>query len=218
MSTATVGQRIRARRKQLKYTQAQIAKLSGVTRSALTQWELDKTNIMGDKLLALANALSVTPKWILTGEEPDAKTTVRFTEEERFMRKLPLITYAQAAQWDALSKDMDAIKTDEWPVTTMQLGPRSFALKMQGDSMTNPAGYPSIPEGSLIFIDPDAEIEDGKIVVAKSDKSDTVAIKKLVLDFEDITLRSLNTGYTAFKLDSLEQIIGVARCVVMRDL
>jgi SOS-response transcriptional repressor LexA len=44
-----------------------------------------------------------------------------------------------------------------------------FALEVKGDSMTNPNGLPTIPEGATVIVDPDIEPLHGKIVIARID-------------------------------------------------
>jgi HTH-type transcriptional regulator, cell division transcriptional repressor len=68
-SAQTMGQRIRARRKELKLTQKQLGKKVNKTESAVSQWESDTHAPAGPHLGALCVALRTSPQWILTGEE-----------------------------------------------------------------------------------------------------------------------------------------------------
>ena len=60
--------------------------------------------------------------------------------------------------------------------------PHAFALRVAGDSMVNPLGFPSIPEGSIVIVDPDGIAENGKIVVARLEDSVEATLKKLVIN------------------------------------
>ncbi|MDX1538852.1 helix-turn-helix transcriptional regulator [Arsukibacterium sp.] len=70
-----MSERILSRRKWLKLTQESVAKVVGVNRVSVSNWETDsKSGGMpsGKHLIKLAQALNVTPEWLLTGDE-DAK-------------------------------------------------------------------------------------------------------------------------------------------------
>lgn len=58
----TMGQRIRMLREARGWTQEYLAGLTGVTLSAVSQWELDSTkNVKLEPFLALAEALGTDP-------------------------------------------------------------------------------------------------------------------------------------------------------------
>jgi transcriptional regulator with XRE-family HTH domain len=65
----TIGERIRARRKEAKMTQAEVAALmgGGAKRESVSQWETDAHSPSGENLLKLAHALGVTPDWLISG-------------------------------------------------------------------------------------------------------------------------------------------------------
>lgn len=67
--TQTLGQRALARRKELKLTQRETAKLAGVAHVTISQWERDETQPVGTRLFSLAKALSCTPTWLMFGDE-----------------------------------------------------------------------------------------------------------------------------------------------------
>jgi len=64
----TLSERIKARRKDLKMTQGDVAKRIGISRVSYTQWELGETNPNGENLLKVAQVLSCTPDWIVSGK------------------------------------------------------------------------------------------------------------------------------------------------------
>lgn len=63
------GERIRARRKDLKLTQRALAKLVSVAHVTISQWETGDSEPGGKNLFALSNALQCSPTWILYGDE-----------------------------------------------------------------------------------------------------------------------------------------------------
>lgn len=69
----TIGERIRARRKELKLRQEDVAKAIDVNRVAISQWERDETQPNGANLFRLEKALQTYASWIIDGIEPTIK-------------------------------------------------------------------------------------------------------------------------------------------------
>ena len=66
-----VGQRLYARRKKLKMTQARLAAMTGMTQGSIARIETGKAKeVESSTLIALAQALDVTTDWLL-GLTPD---------------------------------------------------------------------------------------------------------------------------------------------------
>ncbi|HGT8962978.1 TPA: helix-turn-helix domain-containing protein, partial [Escherichia coli] len=72
MDTRTLGQRVLARRKELRLTQREAARLAGVAHVTISQWERDETQPVGKRLFALADALKCSPTWLMFGDEDKA--------------------------------------------------------------------------------------------------------------------------------------------------
>lgn len=73
MPVRTAGERIKARRLELKLTQVQLAKTAGIGQSALSSIESgDTAQLRGGTLLGLSKALGKPPEWIQTGAEVGA--------------------------------------------------------------------------------------------------------------------------------------------------
>ncbi|MCW1433350.1 helix-turn-helix domain-containing protein [Citrobacter freundii] len=86
----SLGQRALARRKELKLTQREAAKLAGVAHVTISQWERDETQPVGTRLFSLAKALSCTPTWLLFGDEQqnpvpanELPSTTQLTDKQR---------------------------------------------------------------------------------------------------------------------------------------
>jgi transcriptional regulator with XRE-family HTH domain len=66
----TAGQRIKKRRKELGYNQAEFARLVGMAQSSLSEIERGESNLPNSKnMKKICEVLQVTPSWILTGED-----------------------------------------------------------------------------------------------------------------------------------------------------
>lgn len=66
-----IGRRIRFARKQAKLTQAQLAERLGLTKSAISQWEGDRTLPELPYLVGVCKVLHASSDYILFGREPD---------------------------------------------------------------------------------------------------------------------------------------------------
>lgn len=80
MFNMSITERITERRTELGMKSIDLAKKVGVTRGAVSQWESGKVeNIRPENLIALADALEVTVRWLATGKgakeglSPDAR-------------------------------------------------------------------------------------------------------------------------------------------------
>lgn len=97
------------------------------------------------------------------------------------MRRVPVISWVQAGQFTECKTADLFSDVDKWVETSLRIGDSSFALEVKGDSMTNPNGLPTIPEGATVIVDPDVEPLHGKIVVARIDGTNEATVKNLSL-------------------------------------
>jgi SOS-response transcriptional repressor LexA len=97
--------------------------------------------------------------------------------------------------------------------TTANVSKDAFALRVIGNSMTNPSGTPSIPEGYIVIVDPAIDAKSGSFVVAKLPGSDEILLKQLVIDGPNRYLKSLNPDYKPIAIDDDCTIIGVVKKV-----
>jgi transcriptional regulator with XRE-family HTH domain len=69
LSRTEIGLRIRERRRELGYSQQQLAERMGATQPRISAWEKGRREPGYDNLLRLTSALGVTVDWILRGGE-----------------------------------------------------------------------------------------------------------------------------------------------------
>lgn len=208
---STLGERLKERRKSLRLTQGQVGKVIGVSASAVTLWEKDNTAPKGQNLFELCKILQCEPNWLLglgNGEELPSEIDENLVIKES--NKIPLLSISQVFEWYA-NKDFDASKIKEWRKTTSLKPGRTFALKVKGNSMLNPRGAPSIPEGAIVTVDPSAKPVSGKIVVVYLTDEKEVTIKKLEVDGPNTYLIPLNPDFRPIPLDGHYTIIGVVK-------
>jgi transcriptional regulator with XRE-family HTH domain len=66
---AVIGERIKERRNELRWTQEQLAQKAGISKSFLSELENGKRSVSANNLLDLARALSVSLDYLMTGQE-----------------------------------------------------------------------------------------------------------------------------------------------------
>lgn len=66
----TIGEKIKARRKELGMTTEELGKLIGVQRSAITKYEKDKVDLKSKQLQEIAKALQTTAYALMPDDDP----------------------------------------------------------------------------------------------------------------------------------------------------
>lgn len=77
--------RVRTLRMANGYTQADLAEALGITQRAVGAWETGRSKPKIDRLIDLAEALHVSPHWLLDGTEP-GDTPALTTEETELLQ------------------------------------------------------------------------------------------------------------------------------------
>ncbi|WP_445236095.1 LexA family protein [Escherichia coli] len=204
----TVGQRIKALRRVTRTSQKELGKFCGVSDVAVGYWEKDINTPGGEALSKLAKFFNTSIDYILYGAEFEGKLVTN-------MRRVPVISWVQAGQFTECRAAEVFSEVDKWVDTSLKVGDNSFALEVKGDSMTNPNGLPTIPEGATVIVDPDpdAEPRHGKIVIARLDGTNEATVKKLVIDGPQKFLVPLNPRYPNIPINGNCLIIGVVKGV-----
>lgn len=206
-----MNERIRSRRLQLELTQSDLAKMLRVSRVSVTKWETGVTKPDGENLHQLATTLQTTPEWILygTGDSPKDDTVV--IPNLLAPTAIPIISSVQAGAWTETHASARLSDVIGWCHTTVNVSDEAFALIVRGESMTNPNGAPTIPEGSKVIVEPHYGcIEDlyGKIIVAILDGTSEATVKKLVWDGPNRYLMPLNPSFKPIEINGNCRIIG----------
>ncbi|CAI0836278.1 Uncharacterized HTH-type transcriptional regulator CBU_1416 [Serratia proteamaculans] len=211
MKTA-MNERIRMRRLQLDMTQLQLAKAVGVSRVSVTKWETGVTQPDGENLHVLARVLSCKPEWLLYGRgEPQTLDDTKLKTITATPFNVPVISSVQAGSWTDSYSSARISDVIRWCSTTVNVSDDAFGLDVRGESMTNPNGSPTIPEGSTVIVEPhygSVEELSGKIVVAMINGSSEATIKKLVIDGPNKYLMPLNPNFKPIEIDGSCRIIG----------
>jgi SOS-response transcriptional repressor LexA len=209
-------ERLRARRKELKLTQAQLAKRAGVSQTTIADIERGR-NKGSAELATIAHALQTDAYWLTTGKEnPHAAQRLSdYNVEPAVEQKLrvPLISWVSAGSFVEAIDNHQPGQADEWIDVSIKPKRNSFALRVVGDSMTSAEGI-SFPEGMIIIVEPEMAAESNDFVIAKRDDGE-VTFKQLVKDSGEWFLKPLNSRYPMRSADGME-IVGVVREAVIK--
>lgn len=111
MTPPTIGERIRARRKELKLTQKSLAKALHLSDVSISQWERDDSEPTGKNLFALTKVLKCTPTWILFGDEdqsPEEPTDLPVVLDEKKKELIELFDALPESEQEAQLEQMRA--------------------------------------------------------------------------------------------------------------
>lgn len=112
------------------------------------------------------------------------------------MGGVPLISWVQAGSWaDAADPHLPG-EADDWLPCPVRHGPRTYCLRVRGDSMHNPGGKPSYADGDIIFVDPDRRANPGDRVIVRLDDQADATFKQLLVEDGRKLLKALNPEWS----------------------
>lgn len=194
---------------------AKLSDKTGISPSAISQMKSEKhsRNIGSKTAREIENAIGKGRGWMDHNHEIAMSSNVSHNNLEvgpDIKGKEPLISWVQAGVWQEVIDNYHPGDGEDWISTTANVSSQAFALRIKGDSMTNPHGAPSLPEGSLVIVDPNVQCENGNIVIARLEDSMEATIKKLVIDGGQRYLKPLNPAYPTIPINGNCHIIGRA--------
>jgi SOS-response transcriptional repressor LexA len=211
----TVGQRIAAARKLRGLKQAELAAALGWdTQSRISNYEVGKRHPTLDDLQRIALALHVDAMWLMLGQGLDKSRNtatpdmVAFTTPAHHVRTCPLLSRDQI---DAYMNDPRAVEQIERVLPCpVPHGERTFVYTVEGDAMRNPSDHRSLSAGDAVFVDPDAPLNDGRVVAARVGPD--VVLRILHIEGSRRYLAALNPAWPAplVEADSTVRIYGAA--------
>lgn len=197
----TIGERIRSEREAAGLKKRELGRLVGMTGAGIGQIESGATKSpKPENLIKMADALGVSIRWLTTGRghrhvvrEGDAP---EYRTDPRALGKVPLISWVQAGSAELAIDNFSPGDAEDWLFCNTSHSPKTYALRVKGDSMTSPYGR-SYPDGCIIFVDPEQRggITTGDPIIAKIDGEDAVTFKTLTRDDHRVFLKPLNDRY-----------------------
>lgn len=190
------------------------------TTQAISKWLNGEAIAEADSMVALCSWLKVRREWLEYGVFPKdqtAENNVRqlpvansnnVTAINHRFGKVPLISWVQAGAWCEAIVNFEESDADSWLSCPVPISSQGFALKVLGDSMTNPGPGRSYPTGCIIFVDPDAETKTGDRVIARVPRTNEATFKVLVEDAGRQFLKPINPQYPIIEITEETHICG----------
>jgi SOS-response transcriptional repressor LexA len=109
--------------------------------------------------------------------------------------KVPIVSWAQAAEWCGGTAIYEPGNTQEWLPCPIAHGPRTYALIVRGISMFDPTGNYSFKDSDTIFVDPERDAGHRSLVVARLDDEHEATFKQLIIEGDQRILQALNPSW-----------------------
>lgn len=123
--------------------------------------------------------------------------------------RVPLVSSTTAGNWAEIVENFEPGDAEDWVVTTAKVGPRAYALRIQGDSMT-----PLIADGAIVIVDPDTQAKHRSIVIVRQNHDTEATCKRLIYDGTRPYLQPENPRYPVMQMGPDAVISGVVRQVI----
>jgi SOS-response transcriptional repressor LexA len=190
------------------------------TTQAISKWLNGEAIAEADSMVALCSWLKVRREWLEYGVLPMKVTGENYEPLKTFSNvsnvskinqhfgKVPMISWVQAGAWCEAIPNIDIYDSDSWLSCPVPISDQGYALKVLGDSMTNPGPGRSYPTGCIIFVDPEAEAKTGDRVIARVPRTNEATFKVLVEDAGRKFLRPINPQYPIIEITEETHICG----------
>lgn len=175
----------------------ELSQLSGVGKSAISQYLSGKVTPKQDKVYKLAQVLEVDESWLMGLDVPMEKTTANATAEPALpsgaseydlskLHRIPVL--GQIAAGLPLYADENV---EGYTYTELNGGAEYFALRVTGDSMN----ALRINEGDIVIVRRQPEVENGEVAVVLVD-GENATLKRFYQTESTITLMPQSTNPT----------------------
>lgn len=197
--------------KQMK--QSDLAKISGVRASSISDYLTGKYKPKQDNIDLIARALGVSPAWLMGYEDKDSATPVLPTKKNcRKIARIPLLgRVAAGIPIEAIENIEDY---EEMYIPALEDPHDYFALRIVGHSME-----PRIWDGDVVIVHKQSDVDSGQIAVVLVN-GDDATVKQIKKSDAGLTLIGLNPTvysphfYTADEVNHLPVRILGAVCEV----
>lgn len=193
-------------------SQAEFAR--AVNRSPAVVWQyLSGRRKIGEKFARhVESSLRLPTHWMDQAEQQPALPQSNIEPGPEIRARVPLISWTTAGNWAEVVDNFAPGDAEDWIVTTANVGPHAFALRIRGESMT-----PTIPDGAIVVVDPDKDPHHRSIVIVRQNGESEATCKRLIYEGDKPMIRPDNPAYAGqiAPLASDARIVGVVRQVVV---
>lgn len=197
-----------------------ISKLCSVAPASVSNWFNNPekvstiTRANAEKICAKYD-LKVSPAWLSEGRLP------KFSEANVVpgpdtKGTYPLISEVQAGMWTELCDHFQPGDADEWLPSTKNLGKCGYMLRVNGNSMEDPGGRFSFPDGMVLHVNPDLTPTPNQFVIVRREPTKEATFKRYVLLDGEPYLEAINPDWPKDK-KFLKLQPGDAWCGVVVD-
>ncbi|WP_241575134.1 LexA family protein [Rosenbergiella nectarea] len=201
-------------------TQKKFAEKAGLDPTVVSRmlYPVDKPNRrnIGEKAAREIEAALNLPIGWLDNQDPKEPSNVSYAGPYIPGKKYPVLSSVQAGAWSEAIEAYTLDEISEWLESDAHIQGNAFWLKVEGESMTAPAGI-SVPEGSFVLFDTGRDPVNGSLVIAKLVDDNEATFKKLIIDTGKKYLKALNPAWPPMiPINGNCKIIGVGVETKMR--
>ncbi|HYF57366.1 MAG TPA: XRE family transcriptional regulator [Burkholderiaceae bacterium] len=204
----STGDLIRRARMARKLTQEQLAGRLHWGQNRLSNYERNERKITADDLSAIAQALEMpvaelmSPNDFGDGVHLGRRAGSDVEPVPTHRSSVPLLTWQQIASGEIVVSDNNV-------ACPVPAGPKTFAARVRGNAMHNPAGRPSFAEDDLIFVDPSRKAEHKSLVIVRH--AGQALFRQYLAEPEGAMLAALNPAWPdrLVRVDDGMEIVGV---------
>ncbi|CAM8293323.1 LexA family transcriptional regulator [Morganella morganii] len=202
-----------AKKKGLGLSQESLGDAIGMGQSAVAQLLNGVNALNAENAAKLAVALDVSVDDFSPSLSKEIRTMFNAVSSQKSAPivdtyQYPLFTKVQAGAFTENGNSYTEKDAIDWVPTAKKASSKAFWLEVEGHSMTAPqGGRPSFPEGMLILVDPEEDVEFGDFCVARM-LNDEFTFKRLIRDGGVEYLEPLNPRYDLITINGNCQIVG----------
>ena len=183
-----------------------------VTQQTISNWKARGISSLG--ALRVSEIIGCRATWLETGQGPMVDNRVYEPSDsfDNLLKKfamVPLITLEETLIFCCRAQDQAPFKAYDWVPSVGVYGPRTYALRIEGESMTSiTPGVHGYDPGTIIYVDPDKMFRSGQKVIAKV-SDEEVVFRVLSFDAKRMYLRPINPQFPTIELKEGMKICGV---------
>ena len=220
-----IAHRIKEAMKDNDMTQADLSRISGISKSTLSEWISGKYEPKQNNIYILSKALKVNPTWLMGLEVQkeikedisliynrlEAKRQRRvynFAEHqlEEQQRVKPTVYVISKLSAGTGIIDLDPTDTEEVEFDGY-VPAHDLAFEVSGDSM-----IPMFKDGEIVFVEKTQDIRNGQIIAVQINEE--AYIKKAYVEDDHLRLVSLNKEYEDIIANENDDIRVVGRVIL----